>query len=172
MTAAIPRLISGPRPPIAQMPMKPSWKSTALSQKFTGRSLISSPCRGISSGPMPENPSFGPVSSSLCRSESTDGTVCPDNGYHPCHHEDRAGQYRLQHAPLSVPGVDQYDRIATQRGNIPTRIKTQRKSDPNNHQAKRHNSEIRSSKKVLRSPHFAAHGKTCIVNCKQEDAGK
>ena len=42
----------------------------------------------------------------LCRSEIADGFVRPDHGCHPCHHEDRAGQYHLQHAPLSPPEAD------------------------------------------------------------------
>ncbi|CCT58814.1 transposase [Acetobacter pasteurianus 386B] len=47
----------------AQKPMRPSWKSMALSRRFTGKSHISSRCHGISKNRMQENPLSGRVSS-------------------------------------------------------------------------------------------------------------
>jgi len=38
----------------------------------------------------------------LCEPEITDRVVRPNRRHHPSHHEDRAGQYRLQHAPLPL----------------------------------------------------------------------
>ena len=51
----------------------------------------------------------------LCRPEITDGIVDPNCRYHPDHHEDRPGQYRLQHAPFPLPGADQRECVVLQR---------------------------------------------------------
>ncbi len=43
-----------------------SWKSMALSRRFTGKNLISNPCLAISSGPTQGNRSSDPASSVFC----------------------------------------------------------------------------------------------------------
>lgn len=79
----------------AQKPMRTSWKSGPLSQKFIARSRISDPCPGISRYPKLEIPLSGRTSSMFCRSEITDGGVRPDCRHRLSHYEDRAPNNRL-----------------------------------------------------------------------------
>jgi len=74
----------------------------------------------------------GPIScrARLCRSEIADWSVYPNRGYHPSHHEDRTSQYCLQHAPLSLPGADQRERVAIQGGG-PSPICSKRRAKTN-----------------------------------------
>ena len=110
--------------------MRTSWKSRALS-----RILIS---KAASQTYVPAYPEIecrkvrDPVAcqACLCRPEITDKAVRPNRRHNAGHHEDRTGQYRLQHAPLPLPGADQREGIAIQRGAALDLLKTQIKNEP------------------------------------------
>ncbi len=55
----------------------------------------------------------------LCRSEIADGALHSGCRYHPGHHEDRTGQYCLQHAPLPLPREVERERVASKRETAP-----------------------------------------------------
>ena len=91
------------------------------------------------------NPSVRfPRRARLCRPEITDGVVHPNCRYHPGHHKDRAGQYRLQHAPPHLPGADQRECIAIQRVVALDLLKTQIENDPKSSQSNHQKPEITS----------------------------
>ena len=87
-----------------------------------------------------------------------DRAVRPDCRCHPGRHDDRTGQYHLQHAPLPLPGADQHHSVAIKRVTAPNLLKTQIKSDLKNRQSIRQIPEITGQAyqpRVLRSLQLA-----------------
>lgn len=76
------------------------------------------------------------------RSEIADGIVHPNCWYHPGHHEDRARQYRLQYALLSLPREVERERVVIQRGTTLDQLKTQTENNSNNRQSNHQKPEI------------------------------
>jgi len=78
----------------------------------------------------------------LCRPEITDGAVRLNRRHNAGHHEDRASQYRLQHAPFPRPRKIERERVVIQRGTALDMLKTQTENTQKNHQSNRQKPEI------------------------------
>ena len=123
-----PRRASGQTRPIAQKPMKASWRS---------RSFVSKVHR--------KKPHLKPVPRRIQRSNAGKWVICSRVEHVFADQKlqlglfirtvgvkratmDRTGQYPLQHAPLPLPGADQRYRVAIQSTIPPALLQTQSES--------------------------------------------